>query len=177
MQDLWELILLSNLDELSLKVQFFCCGGYTQYFLQAIIACLIFYGNDLHANRALFLTSAPAASPRGTTGAGDQLLWIHQDTMVEERYLLGFDVLNLGRRIMLLSHGKCVENLVVPEIWANFSYPVKAWRTKTNQGQASDLEALSVDPSGYTLNLLSQNFWHLYFLTLFSHSQVILKVH
>ena len=36
--------------------------------------------------------------------------------MVEERYLLGFDVLNLGRRIMLLSHGKCVENLVVPEI-------------------------------------------------------------
>lgn len=68
------------------------------------------------ACRALFLTSAPAASPRGTTGAGGQLLRIHQDTMVEARYLLGFDVLNLGRRIMLLSHGKRAENFVVPEI-------------------------------------------------------------
>lgn len=38
---------------------------------------------------------------------------------------------------MLLSHGKRVENSAVPEIWANFSYPVKAWKTKTDRGQAS----------------------------------------
>jgi len=36
--------------------------------------------------------------------------------VVEERYLPGFDVLSLGRRIMLLSHGKRVENSAVPEI-------------------------------------------------------------
>ena len=106
-------------------------------FLKAFIVCLIFYGNDLHENRVLFLTSAPAASPRGTTWADVQLLWIHQDTRVEATYLLGFDVLNLGRRIMLLSHEKWVENFVVPEIWANYSYPVKAWKIKTDQGQAS----------------------------------------
>lgn len=59
-------MLLSDLDELSLK-RLCCVVVIHSTFLYVFISCLIFYGNHLHENRVLCLTSVPITSPSVTT--------------------------------------------------------------------------------------------------------------